>query len=271
METVTPTGAALLASLADAFGAIPDMTFEVVGYGAGSRDLPIPNVLRVLIGTSETRPSERQPRPHQHSHDHPHPEGAHTHPHEPSHEHSHSMLFTSPPAHAHPHTRHAADIVIEPAKDQRSCLESDHLTVLETNIDDLNPEFYAHIMDKLFAAGALDVYLIPIQMKKNRPATLLRVLCRPDDVKAMNTLLFQETSTLGIREQKVDRHALPRKIRTVETAYGPVKVKVAELGEGKVKSAPEYEDCRRLAQQHSVPIREVYLAAQQAAQSEFGG
>lgn len=138
------------------------------------------------------------------------------------------------------------------------------LAVLETNIDDLNPEIYDYVMERLFAAGALDVYLSPIQMKKNRPATLLRVLCKPDDVKTMTEILFAETSTLGVREQRVERHALPRSISHVETPYGSVHVKVAELGEGKVKSAPEYEDCRRLAAAHGVPLQEVYQAAQAA-------
>ena len=132
------------------------------------------------------------------------------------------------------------------------------LSVLETNIDDLNPEIYEYVMEKLFDAGALDVFLAPIQMKKNRPATLLRVLCRPDDVKAMTAILFAETSTLGVREQSVSRHALPRTIEHVETPYGSVHVKVAELPDGTTKRAPEYEDCRRLAEQHGVPLREVY-------------
>jgi len=133
--------------------------------------------------------------------------------------------------------------------------------VLETNIDDLNPEIYEYVMGKLFAVGALDVYLAPIQMKKNRPATLLRVLCSPDDVQAMTAILFTETTTLGVREQTVARHALPRVIEHVDTPYGPVHVKVAELPDGTTKRAPEYEDCRRLAEQHGVPLREVYRAA----------
>jgi hypothetical protein len=91
------------------------------------------------------------------------------------------------------------------------------LKVLETNIDDLNPESYEYVMDRLFDAGALDVFLAPIQMKKNRPATLFRVLCKPGDVETMTDILFRETSTLGIREETVERHALPRTIEHVST------------------------------------------------------
>jgi uncharacterized protein (TIGR00299 family) protein len=280
METVTPTGAALLSSLADDYGPIPQMLFEQVGYGAGSRDLPIPNVLRILIGTSTTTPQKKQSA-HGHNHTRPHTgesnshpqdnEQSHTHAHAQPHEHSHSG-----DAGSHPHItildpRSHAAAKAEAHTHEHSCLDTDHLSVLETNVDDLNPEFYEHVMDRLFAAGALDVFFAPIQMKKNRPATLLRVLCRPDAVKSMTDILFLETSTLGIREHRVDRHALPRTLHTVETAYGAVQVKVAELGDGKVKSAPEYEDCRRLAEQHGVPIREVYQAAQQLAKSEYGG
>lgn len=198
-ELVTPTGAALLTSLAASFGPIPAMTLTSVGYGAGGRDLPIPNVLRVLIGLSAA----------------------------------------------------AGSAAVET------------LTVLETNIDNLNPEIYDYVLAQLFGAGALDVFLSPIQMKKNRPATLLRVLCRPEQADMLMGLLFAETSTLGVRQHTVQRHCLARSSQTVETAYGPVRVKVAAWGEGRFKAAPEYEDCRRLAESEGVPLREVYRAAEQ--------
>jgi len=258
METVTPTGAVLLATLADDFGPIPAMTLEAVGYGAGSRDLPIPNVLRVLLG--ESTPGAPKPHrtksPDSHNHDHPH-----DHDHEHTHEHAHPHPPPHSHYHAHPHDHghpHNHDQAVAPA-----CAASE-LAVLETNIDDLNPEIYEYVMGRLFAAGALDVFFAPIQMKKNRPATLLRALCRPDDVPALNAILFAETSTLGVREQRVQRHALPRESRSVETPYGPVRVKIAQLEDGQTKSAPEYEDCRRLAEQHNAPLREVYLAAMTA-------
>ncbi len=200
-ELVTPTGAALLTSLADAYGSIPPMTLTSIGYGAGGRDLPIPNVVRLLIGESA------------------------------------------------------------PATDAPPKV----VAVLETNIDDLNPELYEHVMARLFKAGALDVFLTPIQMKKNRPATLLRVICRPGDATAMSHILLEETSTLGVRRLLMERDTLPRAVHEVQTPYGPVRVKTARLPGGRVKAAPEYEDCRRLAEAHGVPLREVYIAAEMAA------
>jgi len=269
METVTPTGAALLTSLASSFGPIPAMTLEALGYGAGSHDLPIPNVIRVLIGESTPAQKPKAPHhhhPHPHTHDHEHPHD-HKHPHEHDHEHDHPHTHDPEHPHEHDHPHHHEHE--HPATSQftstvyrlPSTFPIATLSVLETNIDDLNPEIYEYVMGKLFEAGALDVYLAPIQMKKNRPATLLRVLCRPDDVPTMTAILFTETTTLGIREQTVTRHALPRIIEHVDTPYGPVHVKVAELPDGTTKRAPEYEDCRRLAEEHGVPLREVYWAA----------
>ena len=201
VELVTPTGAALLTSLAVAFGPVPAMTLAAVGYGAGGRDLPIPNVLRLLVGDQAT----------------------------------------------------PGDATVET------------LAVLETNIDDLNPEIYDYTMARLFKAGALDVFLSPIQMKKNRPATLLRVLCQPGDADALTAILFAETSTLGVRRHMVMRHCLARSSHTVETPYGQVRVKVARWGDRQAKAAPEYDDCRRLAEASGVPLREVYRAAERAA------
>ncbi|MGC9348038.1 MAG: nickel pincer cofactor biosynthesis protein LarC [Anaerolineae bacterium] len=286
-ETVTPTGAALLATLGDEFGPIPAMALEAVGYGAGSRDLPVPNVLRLLIGESE----DIAPSHHHHDHDdhdHPHP---HTHEHSHKHEHAHDHNVAHDHADEHTHTHHqghthehedpdhghahvAGGVEHEHPHshtDSYSCMDTEKLSVLETNIDDLNPEVYEHVMTMLFEKGALDVFLAPIQMKKNRPATLLRVLCRPEDVGSMTDVLFRETSTLGIREQTVDRHALPRTVESVDTRYGKVHVKIATLGDGSVKIAPEYEDCRHLAQHRNVPLREVYQAAEEAARRAFGG
>ncbi|MEJ2560760.1 MAG: LarC family nickel insertion protein, partial [Anaerolineae bacterium] len=202
VELVTPTGAALLSSLASGFGPIPAMTLTATGYGAGGRDLPIPNVLRLLLG--------------------------------------------------------------EQAAPNAAVTET--LAMLETNVDDLNPEIYDYVMARLFEAGALDVFLSPIQMKKNRPATLLRLICRPDSADELMGILFAETSTLGVRQQLVTRHCLAREMQTVETPYGTLRVKVARWGEGQVKAAPEYDDCRRLAESQGVPLREVYRAAERAAE-----
>jgi uncharacterized protein (TIGR00299 family) protein len=204
MELVTPTGAVLLTSLADSFGQIPSMKLESIGYGAGGRDLQIPNLLRVLIG--------------------------------------------------------------EIADTGTASLGT--LVMLETNIDDLNPEIFNYVMDRLFSTGALDVFFTTIQMKKNRPGTLVQVLALPEDVSRLRSILFEETSTLGIRQRLVERYALQREIKEVQTPYGMVQVKIAQLGDGKIKAAPEFEDCRKLAKNHNVPIREVYFAAHAEARNE---
>ena len=193
-ELVTPTGAALLAELVDDFGPAPPMILENVGYGAGGRDLPIPNLLRVLIGESS----------------------------------------------------------------QSGKITIDHLAILETNLDDLNPEIYPYVIESLFEGGALDVTLTPIHMKKNRPGTQIQVLCEPVDVDAMRLILFRETTTLGIKQYFIERYALPRTIREIVTPYGKVRVKIAEFGPDYKKISPEYEDCRKLAIKKGIPITLVY-------------
>lgn len=201
-ELVTPTGAVLLTSLASSFGLIPAMKLIATGYGAGGRDLPIPNVLRLLIGEQDDSP--------------------------------------------------AATV--------------ETLALLETNLDDLNPQAYELLMERLFQAGALDVFLQPIQMKKNRPGTLVAVLCRPQIADSLSAILFRETTTLGVRKQLVERLSLQREIRVVETSYGRVRVKFAAMGPGQVKYMPEYEDCRELATRYAVPFYQVSLAAEIAAE-----
>ena len=199
MELVTPTGALLLSTLCKAFGPIPAMTLSGQGYGAGGRDLPIPNVVRLLLGErSEV-----------------HGQGT----------------------------------------------EIDTLMMLETNIDDNSAEVDGYVMEQLFASGALDVFFTPIQMKKNRPATLISILSRPEDVEKLELLLFRETSTLGVRRQSVERRCLERTSEVVDTSYGPIRVKVARLPDGTSKRAPEFEDCKRAALAHGVPLRKVYDAA----------
>lgn len=203
-ELVTPTGAVLLTSLAAGYGAIPAMTLQQVGYGAGSRDLPVPNLLRLILGEQDN-----------------------------------------------------------PATGQ---IES--LLVLETNIDDLNPQIYDFLFERLFASGALDVTLTPIHMKKNRPAVQVSVLTRPEAAQTLQAILFAETSTLGIRTYLVERKALPRTFSVAETPYGPVRMKTVEYAPGKQRSAPEYEDCRKLALEQGIPIMEIYKAALSISQVE---
>lgn len=137
---------------------------------------------------------------------------------------------------------------------------SETLLLLETNIDDMNPEVYGYVIERLLAEGALDAYLTPVVMKKSRPGIVLSVLCRPQDEAALRALIFAETTTLGIRSQRVARHALPRTFVEVETPYGAVQVKVCRWGQTE-KVAPEYEDCRRVAQSAGIPLQEVYQAA----------
>jgi len=199
VELVTPTAAVLFSELAYSFGAIPPMRLEAVGYGAGTRDLPVPNLLRLLIGTSEGSTG--------------------------------------------------------PANVETLCL-------LETNLDDFNPQFYEPVMSHLFEAGAVDVYLSPIQMKKNRPGTLLSMLCLPQEAEKLESILFSETSTLGVRRRLTERLALTRTTGQVQTTWGKVRIKIAEPGGGRQKFSPEYEDCRALAEQHHIPIKDVYLEAQ---------
>jgi uncharacterized protein (TIGR00299 family) protein len=201
IETVTPTGAVLLAEFADTFGNFPPMRLLRVGSGAGRRDLPYPNVIRVWLGQTQ---------------------GA----------------------------------------EERWTVEE--LAVLETNIDDLNPQVYPYVMERLFAAGALDVALAPIQMKKNRPGVLLSVLCTPAAEDEATRILFEETTTLGVRRSRVERVSLPRSIQTVETAYGPIRVKAASW-EGGTRITPEFEDCRKAAEAHQVPLTEVMEAARAEA------
>ena len=196
-ELITPTGAALITSLADDFGSAPSLKLESIGYGAGGRDLPFPNLLRVLIGDSTTNES----------------------------------------------------------------VNLEQLSVLESNLDDLNPEIYPYLTERLFEAGALDVTLIPVHMKKNRPGTQIRVLTNPGTADLLRSIIFEESTTLGIRQYQVDRFSLFRSIEELETPYGSVRIKIANINEGQVKISPEYEDCARLAKKHQIPLQQIYKLA----------
>jgi len=199
-EIVTPTGAAIAATLAEGFGPMPAMSVESVGYGAGKKDFGIPNVLRVVVGEA-----------------------------------AHSGLAES---------SYSAEVA-----------------VIETNIDDLNPQAYEVVMERLFEAGALDVYLTPIQMKKNRPATLLSVICEPEQVYDMSAIIFSETTSIGIRIDRRARICLEREIVSVETEFGPIGVKVARYEGDILNVQPEYEDCRAAAAKHDAAFKRVRDAA----------
>ncbi|HEX8396157.1 MAG TPA: nickel pincer cofactor biosynthesis protein LarC [Pyrinomonadaceae bacterium] len=138
------------------------------------------------------------------------------------------------------------------------------LTLLETNIDDLSPEISGFVLERAFAAGALDVWFAPIVMKKSRPAVQISILCRPADKEKFLQLLFRETSTLGVRETEIKRYALPRETVRVETVFGAIDVKAAKSNGKILKAAPEYEQCRAAALEFDVPLREVERAALKA-------
>ncbi|HYX41807.1 MAG TPA: nickel pincer cofactor biosynthesis protein LarC, partial [Pyrinomonadaceae bacterium] len=132
--------------------------------------------------------------------------------------------------------------------------QNERLLMLETNVDDVSPQVIGHLMERAFQRGALDCYFTPVQMKKNRPGVLISILCRPSEREALMQLLFSETTTLGVRACEVERRALAREIVTVETQYGPIRIKVARL-DGRISNVtPEYEDCRAAAAQHNVPL-----------------
>src|SRR5581483_7546353 len=184
-ELVTPTGAAIISTLAAEYGPLPMMRVERIGYGAGTRKYPkFPNVLRAVIGEPE------------------------------------------------------ADADATPTT----------VTVIEANIDDLNAQVFGHLMEQALAAGALDIFYTPVQMKKNRPGVLLTLLCKSGDRARMTDLIFRETTTLGVRYRDEHREILRRQHVTVETAYGPVRIKVAHAQDGRVINyAPEFDDCHAAA------------------------
>jgi hypothetical protein len=213
-ELVTPTGAALLAELVEAFGPMRGLVAEKIGYGLGTRETETrPNVLRAVLG--ETRSDDSKPA-------------------------------RAPSAHD---------------------WETDTIAVLETNLDDINAEILGNFMDKALAAGALDVFHTPIQMKKNRPGVLLTVLCAEADADKFSEMLMRDTSTFGIRRYLAERRKLQREFITVQTSHGAVTVKVGRLDGKVLQSAPEYESCRKLAEQAKVPLKEIYEAAFRALPS----
>lgn len=196
MEMVTPTGALLVTGYAREYGAIPAMTIERIGYGAGDRDVPkSPNVLRILKGAR------------------------------------------------------AADA------------DGHRVAVLECEIDDMNPQLFGPLMDALLAAGALDVFYAPVQMKKGRPGTLVTVIAPPPKREALTDILFRESTTIGVRHQEMARTCLDRKTETVETAFGPIRFKVATRHGEVLNAAPEFDDCARAAAEHHTSIKIVQAAA----------
>jgi uncharacterized protein (TIGR00299 family) protein len=193
-EVVTPTGAAILTSLATGFGGIPEMRIERLGYGVGDKVFDeIPNVLRIILGEGE------------------------------------------------------------------GPCEGDRVWVVETDIDDMSPEIYGYLMEKLPEAGALDMTFTPIQMKKNRPGITIKVLCHEPEVNTVIDTLFRESTSIGARLYPVHRAKLSRRIEEVKTKYGTVRVKVSTDHRGRIINImPEYEDCRRIAKSMGIPLKAVY-------------
>jgi pyridinium-3,5-bisthiocarboxylic acid mononucleotide nickel chelatase len=147
--------------------------------------------------------------------------------------------------------------------------ETDSVAVLETNLDDINAEILGHVVEKAFAQGALDVFHTPIQMKKNRPGVLLTILCATTDQDRFTELLLRETTALGVRRSTCERRKLKREVIQVKTNFGNVEVKIGKLDGRNVQASPEFESCRRLAEEKGVPIKEIYQAAITAAQTQI--
>ncbi|MDD5945636.1 MAG: nickel pincer cofactor biosynthesis protein LarC [Clostridia bacterium] len=190
-ELVTPTGAAIIAELADSYGTMPSMDIEKIGYGAGKKDLEIPNVLRVVMG------------------------------------------------------------------DEKAESKGDEVVILETNIDDTTGEIMGYTMDRLFAAGARDVFYSPIVMKKNRPAYKLTVICDEACREEMEDIIFTETTTIGIRRRTEKRTCLERSKAVIDTKYGKLDVKKTER-DGRVSVYPEFDSAKKLAEENGVALREIY-------------
>lgn len=197
-ELITPTGLALIKTIASGFGRMPELAIQKIGYGSGKRDIGQLNALRGIVGESS------------------------------------------------------------------GPMTTDSETVmLEANIDDQSSECLAYSMTRLFENGALDVFFTPIYMKKNRPAFKLSVLAKKEDEQKLARLIFDETTTLGIRTYPCARYTMKRDFLTVETPFGSISIKHA-FGNGIDKYTPEFEDCARLARKHKLPLRKIYDAAQQA-------
>jgi len=192
-ELMTPTGAAIISTVCETYGAIPEMKVEQTGYGAGTREYKdFPNVLRFMLGETA----------------------------------SVGVLYDG--------------------------VQTDKLTLIETNIDDISPQILGYVMDRAFDLGALDCWFTPIHMKKNRPATTVSILCQPSAKDTFADLLYRETSTLGVRIGEVQRECLAREFVNVDTQFGSVDVKVARRGGEIVNAMPEFEQVKKLALQNGV-------------------
>ncbi|MEN8754021.1 MAG: nickel pincer cofactor biosynthesis protein LarC [Desulfobacterales bacterium] len=201
-ELLTPTGAAILTTLSSGFGPMPAMTVGHIGYGAGTADPGIPNLLRVAIGE---------------------------------------------------------------AKDDTGDYEVEQTVLIETNIDDMNPQLYDYLIGLLLNEGALDVFLTPVQMKKNRPGILLSVICLPHAVGKFSDILMKETTTIGLRWRVENRIKARRLIKEIDTSHGPIHIKLAQNNGQIINLTPEYEDCKRVALEKNIPLKNILDDVRSAA------
>ncbi len=193
-ELLTPTGAAILTTLATAFGPMPPMSVQNIGYGAGAANPSLPNFLRVSVGETT---------------------------------------------------------------EAIAAFETEQAAVIETNIDDMNPQIYDYVISQALEMGAMDIWLTPVQMKKNRPGALLTIICAPQAVAKFAEFLLRETTTIGMRWRIENRLKARSTIKTSDTRFGPIRFKIAQLGNATVNITPEYEDCKRAALESKIPLKEI--------------
>ena len=229
-ELVTPTGAALLAEFVENFGPMQSLVAEKIGFGLGTRDNQTrPNVLRAVLGKDD------------------------------------KWQVTSG-------MKRGSDAVschLSPVTCHMSHLdwETDRVAVLETNLDDVSGEILGHFVEAALAAGALDVFHTPVQMKKNRPGVLLTVLCAETDADKFSEMILRETSAFGVRRTMAERRKLRREFSKVKTPFGEVTLKIGRLNGKVVQAAPEFESCKKLAVRAKVPLKRVYEAVAKAIKS----
>jgi uncharacterized protein (TIGR00299 family) protein len=218
-ELVTPTGFGILKTVSESCGKMPEMLVEAVGYGFGKTDTGRLNALRVILGTSASGVSAEDE----------------------------SLAYTQ------------AEKQVDRTMRNRGADGQiwDKVILMETNIDNTRGEALGYTAERLLKAGALDTYFTPIQMKKNRPATMLSVICKKEDSEKLSELIFKETATIGIRMRETERIILDRKIRTVKTELGEVRVKLVSVS-GLERVQPEYEDCAKIAEEKNLSLNEVY-------------
>jgi uncharacterized protein (TIGR00299 family) protein len=230
-ELVTPTGAALLAEFVESFEPMGNLVAEKIGYGLGARENKTrPNVLRAVLGKSDKWPVTSAMK----------------------------RTSTSDSKILSPVTRHWSHLD----------WETDRIAVLETNLDDIHAEILGHFVETAMGAGALDVFYVPVQMKKNRPGVLLTVLCAESRADDFSEMILRETSAFGVRRTWAERRKLRREFTEVKTPFGKITVKFGKFNEKVVQAAPEFESCKKLAVRAKVPLKRVYEAANRAILAE---